>query len=101
MQRSRRALLQRRALEKAIIGRSPLYKVSLSLVILLWGLNVFLLSLWISHGDGYEGESPFEFPLCYEISRDEFNGTVRFVIRDLENFRFSTEITVLPFFHKN
>ena len=41
-----------------------MYKVSLSLVILLWGL-VFLLSLWISHGDGYEGESPFEFPLCF------------------------------------
>ena len=30
-------------------------KVSLSLVLLLWGL-VFLLSLWISHGDGYGGE---------------------------------------------
>ena len=56
--------MQRRALEKTIIGRSPLYNVSLSLVILLWGL-VFLLSLWISHGDGYEGESPFEFPLCF------------------------------------
>ena len=64
MQRSRRALLQRRALEKTIIGQSRLYKVSLSLVFLLWGL-VFLLSLWISHGDGYGGESPFEFLLCY------------------------------------
>ena len=34
------------------------------------------------------------------ISRDNFNDEVRFVIRDLENFRFSTEITVLPFFRK-
>lgn len=56
MQRSRRALLQRRALEKAIIGRSRLYKVSLSLVFVLWGL-VFLLSVWISHGDGYQDGS--------------------------------------------
>ena len=64
MQRSRRALLQQRALEKTIIGQSRLYKVSLSLVFLLWGL-VFLLSLWISHGDGYGGESPFEFLLCF------------------------------------
>lgn len=55
MQRSRRALLQRRALEKAI-GRSHLYKFSLSLTILLWGL-IFLLSSWISHGDGYKDES--------------------------------------------
>ncbi|KAK4570680.1 hypothetical protein RGQ29_029502 [Quercus rubra] len=49
MQRSRRALLQRRDLEDSIVGRSHLYKVSLSLVFVLWGL-VFLLSLWISHG---------------------------------------------------
>ena len=34
------------------------------------------------------------------ISRENFNDEVRFVIRDLENFRFSTEITVLPFFGK-
>ena len=33
--------------------------------------------------------------------RDEFNGAVRFVIQDLENFRFSIEITILPFFKKN
>ncbi|KAL9234241.1 hypothetical protein vseg_009131 [Gypsophila vaccaria] len=51
MQKSRRALLQRRALEKGIgIGRDQLFKFSLSLVIVLWGL-VFLLNLWISHGD--------------------------------------------------
>ena len=67
MQRSRRALLQRRDLEKTIIGQSRLYKVSLSLVFLLWGL-VFLLSLWISHGNGFGGESPFEFLLCYSYS---------------------------------
>ena len=30
--------------------------------------------------------------------RDEFNDAVRFVIRDLKNFRFSAEITVSPFF---
>ncbi|KAK3229682.1 hypothetical protein Dsin_001563 [Dipteronia sinensis] len=52
MQRSRRALQQRKSLEKGISGRSCLYKVSLSLVFVLWGL-VFLLSLWISRGDGY------------------------------------------------
>lgn len=55
MQRSRRALLQRRDLKKAI-GRKCLYKYSLSLVILLWGL-VFLLNSWISHGDGHQDES--------------------------------------------
>ena len=32
--------------------------------------------------------------------RDEFNGAVRFVIRDLENFQFSIEITVLFFLKK-
>ncbi|KAL5538983.1 hypothetical protein UlMin_021356 [Ulmus minor] len=50
MQRSRRALLQRRAVEKTSGGRNCLYKVSLSLVFVLWAL-VFLLSLWISRGD--------------------------------------------------
>ncbi|XP_075519049.1 SUN domain-containing protein 4-like [Primulina tabacum] len=55
MQRSRRALLQRRALEKAIYGRNQLYKVSLSFVIVLWGL-VFLLNIWIGHGDGRKDE---------------------------------------------
>ncbi|KAH8480427.1 hypothetical protein H0E87_030619 [Populus deltoides] len=52
MQRSRRAFLERRALEKDIRGKNQFYKVSLSLVFVLWGL-VFLLSIWISHGDGY------------------------------------------------
>ncbi|KAF5741948.1 hypothetical protein HS088_TW10G00956 [Tripterygium wilfordii] len=56
MQRSRRALLQRRALEKANSGRNRLYKVSLSLVFVLWGL-VLLLSLWFSRGDGYRDGS--------------------------------------------
>ncbi|XP_021775288.1 uncharacterized protein slp1-like [Chenopodium quinoa] len=55
MQRSRRSLLQRRDLQKAI-GRNHLYKYSLSLVIVLWGL-VFLLSPWISNGDGNQDES--------------------------------------------
>ncbi|XP_062073187.1 SUN domain-containing protein 4 [Humulus lupulus] len=54
MQKSRKALLgRRRALEDTITGSSRLYKVSLSLVFVLWGLP-FLLSLWISHGDGHE-----------------------------------------------
>ncbi|KAK9270627.1 hypothetical protein L1049_026209 [Liquidambar formosana] len=53
MQRSRRALLQRRALKNAISGRDRLlYKVSLSLVFVLWGL-VFLLSLWTGHSENY------------------------------------------------
>lgn len=56
MQRSRRALLQRRALEKDIYGRNRLYKVSLSLVVLLWGL-VFLLNIWIGRSDGYKDGS--------------------------------------------
>ncbi|GFQ05799.1 uncharacterized protein slp1 [Phtheirospermum japonicum] len=51
MQRSRRALLQRRALEKTIWGRHHFYKVSLSVVFVLWGL-VFLLNTWICHVDG-------------------------------------------------
>lgn len=54
MQRSRKALQQRRDLKKAI-GRNHLYKVSLSLVIILWGL-VFLLNSWIGHGDAHQGE---------------------------------------------
>ena len=32
--------------------------------------------------------------------RDDSNGEVRFVIRDLENFWVLTEITILPFFRK-
>ncbi|XP_038990121.1 SUN domain-containing protein 4-like isoform X2 [Phoenix dactylifera] len=55
MQRSRRALLQRRAaLEKNVIaGRKSLYKVSLSVVILSWVL-LFLLNSLISNGNGYK-----------------------------------------------
>lgn len=56
MQRSRRALQQRRALEKAISGRNHFFKISLSLVFVLWGL-VFLLSLRISRSDGYRDGS--------------------------------------------
>ncbi|KAL6498387.1 hypothetical protein OROHE_026655 [Orobanche hederae] len=54
MQRSRRALLQRRALEQRFWGRNRLYKVSLSVVV-LWGL-VFLLNTWIGHVDGQKGK---------------------------------------------
>lgn len=57
MQRSRRALLQRRALEKAISGkRNCFHTVSLSLVFALWGL-LLLSSLWISLTHGYRDES--------------------------------------------
>nr|KYP43726.1 Uncharacterized protein slp1 [Cajanus cajan] len=54
MQRSREALLERRALDdepaKSVSASS--YGVSLSLVFVLWGL-IFLFSLWISHGHGF------------------------------------------------
>ncbi|KAJ7982572.1 Galactose-binding domain-like [Quillaja saponaria] len=57
MQKSRRAFLQRRAVEKATTsGSNHLYKVSLSLVFVLWGL-VFLFSLWISRGHSYKDVS--------------------------------------------
>ncbi|XP_068648992.1 SUN domain-containing protein 4-like isoform X2 [Aristolochia californica] len=52
MQRSRTALLQRRALGNARSGKKPLHKVSL--IIAMW-LLVFLLSLWIGHGDSISG----------------------------------------------
>ena len=35
-----------------------------------------------------------------KISRDNFNGEVRFIIRDLEKFRIFTKITILPFLRK-
>lgn len=56
MQRSRRALLERRALSDTTGGRNRLYTVSVSLVVLLWGL-MFLLNLWISNGDGGDGSA--------------------------------------------
>ncbi|KAL5704029.1 hypothetical protein ACHQM5_022506 [Ranunculus cassubicifolius] len=54
MQRSRKALLQRRVLGNVSDETKDrfLYKVTLSLVFVLWG-SVFLLNLWISHGDNY------------------------------------------------
>lgn len=55
MQRSRKALLHRRALNE-IFGRNHLFTVSLSLLLVMWGL-VFLLNIWISRGDGCEGQS--------------------------------------------
>ena len=36
----------------------------------------------------------------YQISRDDFNGEVRFVIRDLEKFWIFTEMRILPLFEK-
>ncbi|XP_010415845.1 PREDICTED: uncharacterized protein slp1-like [Camelina sativa] len=60
MQRSRRALLVRRRVSETSSnnnnGRNRFYKVSLSLVFLIWGL-VFLSTLWISHVDGDKGRS--------------------------------------------
>ncbi|KAL0314040.1 UNVERIFIED_CONTAM: SUN domain-containing protein 4 [Sesamum angustifolium] len=55
MQRSRRALLQRRALEESVCGRNRLYKVSVSVVVILWGL-VFFLNTWIGHGDFHKAK---------------------------------------------
>ncbi|KAK2989600.1 hypothetical protein RJ640_027374 [Escallonia rubra] len=55
MQRSRKALLQRRASQKALFGRK-LYTLSVSLAFVLWGL-VFLLNIWISRGDGHKDGS--------------------------------------------
>ncbi|KAI3743051.1 hypothetical protein L1987_60753 [Smallanthus sonchifolius] len=52
MQRSRKALLSRRALGKPTLWVNNFYKVSLSLAVFIWGL-LFLLNLWIGHGDGY------------------------------------------------
>ncbi|MBA0827350.1 hypothetical protein Goarm_012135, partial [Gossypium armourianum] len=54
MQISRTALLRRRALDGVMSVRSRFYKVSLSLVFVLWVL-LFLFSLWLCHGDGYTG----------------------------------------------
>ncbi|KAG5065959.1 hypothetical protein JHK86_009690 [Glycine max] len=62
MQRSRKALLERRAIQEATSGRNYLYKVSLSLVFVLWGL-VFLFSLCISHGHGYGDHESREVPV--------------------------------------
>ncbi|KAF8046724.1 hypothetical protein N665_3479s0004 [Sinapis alba] len=58
MQRSRRALLirKRRVSETASNGRNRLYKVSLSLVFLIWGL-LLLSTLWISLGNRDKGRS--------------------------------------------
>ncbi|KAK7322358.1 hypothetical protein VNO77_25737 [Canavalia gladiata] len=72
MQRSRKALLERRATEKAICGRNYLYKVSLSLVFVLWGL-VFLFSLWISRGHGY-GDGSGEVPVCVSNWNEDDHG---------------------------
>lgn len=70
MQRSRKALLSRRALGKPTFGKNNFYKVSLSLAVFLWGL-LFLLNLWIGHGDGYR-DSPEDLPNGLR-TWDEFN----------------------------
>ncbi|XP_018460190.1 SUN domain-containing protein 4-like [Raphanus sativus] len=56
MQRSRRALLLRRRIsEDTSNARNRLYKVSLSLVFLIWGF-LLLSTLWISHRNGHKGK---------------------------------------------
>ncbi|KAG2321681.1 hypothetical protein Bca4012_057577 [Brassica carinata] len=57
MQRSRKGLLnrRRRVSESASNERNRLYKVSLSLVFLIWGL-LLLSTLWISHGNRDKGD---------------------------------------------
>ncbi|KAE9598374.1 hypothetical protein Lal_00027184 [Lupinus albus] len=60
MQRSRKALLERKAMEKASNGRNYLYKVSLSLVLVLLGV-IFLFSLWISGGGHGNRDGSEEF----------------------------------------
>ncbi|XP_023761350.1 SUN domain-containing protein 4 [Lactuca sativa] len=70
MQRSRKALLSRRALGKSTFGKNNFYKVSLSLAVFLWGL-LFLLNLWIGHGDGYR-DNPEDLPNDL-TTWDEFN----------------------------
>ncbi|XP_057469816.1 SUN domain-containing protein 4-like isoform X1 [Actinidia eriantha] len=61
MQRSRKALLQRRALKNAICGRNHLYTVTLSMLLVMWGL-VFLLNIWISQG-AKNNDASGEFPV--------------------------------------
>ncbi|WCJ35021.1 Galactose-binding protein [Euphorbia peplus] len=56
MQRSRKALLERRASGKLYVEKNFLRKVSLSVFIVLWGL-FFLFSSWISRINGYGDES--------------------------------------------
>ncbi|XAR57462.1 hypothetical protein NMG60_11025616 [Bertholletia excelsa] len=87
MQRSRKALLQRRALRKAICGWRNLYTISLSLLLLLWGL-VFLLNIYIGHGDGYDdgfGEIPAGAKTWYEDKQEINSGSCSVDINPLEN----------------
>lgn len=95
MQRSRRAFLQRRALEKATSGRNLLYKVSLSLVVAFWGL-VFLLNLWIGHGDGYRGNSLISHLILVRLTSQNF--FLDYPITDLEDL---TKLPTLVCFWNN
>lgn len=74
MQRSRRALLHKRALDRATTSRSQFYKLSLSLVFVLWGL-VLLVSLWISRGDGHRlSDGSEELPTAASPLAEEMSG---------------------------
>lgn len=55
MQRSRKALLQRRALGNSTLSSKILNGYSLSLFIVIWAV-AFLHNLWISYGDVFSGE---------------------------------------------
>ncbi|KAG9136699.1 hypothetical protein Leryth_004469 [Lithospermum erythrorhizon] len=88
MQRSRRALLQRRALEKAVWG-NRLDSVSLPVFLFVWVL-VFLISPRIGHSDGNEdingmgeypaGDSPLDGD---KVGCDEGLDSVSMVTEDL------------------
>lgn len=52
-------------MEKAIYGRNRAYKVSISAVAVLWAL-VFLLNLWIGHGDVNQDGSG-DFPVAVKL----------------------------------
>jgi hypothetical protein len=60
MQRSRKALLFRRAFKETLNGDYRFYKVSLSFALVSW-LVFFLLNFWTSHIDGYR-DGPNELP---------------------------------------
>ncbi|XP_047325690.1 SUN domain-containing protein 4-like [Impatiens glandulifera] len=70
MQRSRKALLRRRDLEKTN-EKSRLFTVSISLLIVFWGI-VFLLNIWISYGDGYYNDESEDYFKTYDnLQEDE------------------------------
>ncbi|XP_019152088.1 PREDICTED: uncharacterized protein slp1-like isoform X2 [Ipomoea nil] len=88
MQRSRRALLQRRALEEMIWGRKFVYEVSLYLVVAIWGL-VILSNSWISHGALFKGEKPSD-----TISSEQLDEASHKVMTGKENVLSESQISL-------